>query len=326
MLDVLFSYEYGKLNERIENGECEVINFQCEYGKVRYLFIKRKINIPIKNIEYFDIVSPYGYGGPLVLEWRNKKKLLLQYYDFFSRYCLEHNIVSEFIRFHLFDNSEARKLFYGETIQQSTNIVRDFKLSLDEIWMEFDPKVRKNVKRALSKDLKINIDTEGTNLSAFLEIYYKTMERNNADNYYYFPKEYFVELNEKLKGYYAYFNVLLENKIISTELVLFSDNYVYSFLGGTIVDYYEYRPNDFLKYEIIKWCKETEKTYFILGGGYHEDDGIYRYKKSFAPTGYANFYIGKKIHNQKIYADLVEIRSQEQNFNVNTKYFPAYRG
>jgi serine/alanine adding enzyme len=326
MLDIFFTSEYGKLNELVESGTSVVYNFECEYGTIRHVFIKRRIDIPVSDITYYDIVSPYGYGGPVIIESNNKEKLILAYFNEFSDYCSKNNIISEFIRFHLFDNIDVRTLFYGETYPLSNNIIRDFELSMDEIWMEFEHKVRKNVKRALSKKLTIEIDFSGLYLSDFLKIYYATMDRNNARDYYYFTEKYFEELNLNLKGHYAYFHTIIDSKIISTELVLFSDKYVYSFLGGTIAEFYDYRPNDFLKYEIIKWCKETQKEKFILGGGYTKDDGISRYKKGFAPSGNATFYIGKKIHDQAVYNKLLALKTEQPGFDVNTKFFPAYRG
>jgi|ERR1035437_117394 predicted N-acyltransferase len=327
MQDIFFSAGYGKLNEIVEDGLFEVFNFKCEFGEVMHGFIKRKINIILEDgLTYYDIVTPYGYGGPLIVNSNNREKLIEAYFREFSEYCSDKLIVSEFIRFHLFDNTEIREHYYGETTLISVNIIRDFKNTLYEIWMEFEPKVRKNVKRAISKNLKITIDTTGAFLPDFLNIFYSTMDRNKAGRYYYFPEQYFKDLNTSLKDHYIYFHVTLDDKIISTELVLYSEKYAYSFLGGTFAEYYDYRPNDYLKFEIIKWCKETEKELFILGGGTSIDDGITRYKRSFAPSGSAEFFIGKKIHNINIYNMLVEKRSHQHEFNINTRYFPIYRG
>ena len=153
------------------------------------------------------------------------------------------------------------------------------------------------------------------------------MNRNNASNYYYFGQQYFEDIANLLPNNYIYFHVLKDNKIISTELVLFSERYAYSFLGGTIADYYDCRPNDFLKNEIIKWCYEQGIQQFILGGGYHKDDGIYRYKKGFTPDEDVPFYIGRHIFNQDIYQQAISKRQQaDASFDINTPYFPAYRG
>jgi serine/alanine adding enzyme len=327
MLDIFFSTSYGKLNEIIEYGSFEILNFECEYGEVRYGFIKRKIDIiPPDGLTYYDIITPYGYGGPLIVSSTNKGKLVGAFNNSFSEFCSQNNIVSEFVRFHLFDNIEFREYFYGEVSHISVNIIRDLKPSIEEIWMEFEAKVRKNVKRAISNGLEIIIDTDGTFIGDFLKIYYSTMDRNRASSYYYFSEQYFHNLNTWLRGNFVYFHVVLDNKIISTELVLYSEKYAYSFLGGTLFEFFEFRPNDFLKYEIIKWCKDAKLKFFVLGGGTSIDDGITRYKKSFAPSLSADFYIGKKIHNKEIYDILTQKRSENDPFDNNTKYFPKYRG
>ena len=98
-------------------------------------------------------------------------------------------------------------------------------------------------------------------------------------------------------------------------------------MGGTLSEYYEFRPNDFLKNEILKWCNLTGREKFILGGGYHKDDGIYRYKRCFTPDPDVPFYIGRYIFNQEVYNKAIEARANEDaDFDRNTGYFPTYRG
>lgn len=119
-----------------------------------------------------------------------------------------------------------------------------------------------------------------------------------------------------------YFNVVYEGKIISTELVIYGAKNCYSYLGGTDEDYFDVRPNDYLKYEIIKWAKEKGLKNFVLGGGYGSDDGIFQYKLCLAPHGERDFHIGKRIFDKVVYDKLVAIRSEEE---LNENYFPLYR-
>ena len=120
--------------------------------------------------------------------------------------------------------------------------------------------------------------------------------------------------------------MLKDGKVIATELVLCSENYAYSFLGGTNEEYYAMRPNDFLKDAIIRWCNETGRNFFILGGGYHKEDGIYRYKRSFTKAPDVPFYIGRAVLNQPVYDRLVELRAAETpDFDREASYFPLYR-
>ena len=110
--------------------------------------------------------------------------------------------------------------------------------------------------------------------------------------------------------------------MISAELVIYGSENCYSYLGGTNSEYFDLRPNDFLKYEIIKWAKNKGLKNFVLGGGYGSDDGIYQYKLSLAPHGVYNFYIGRKVFDQKSYDELVSLRDENE---LNEKFFPLYR-
>jgi len=154
-MDVFFDDKYGRLYENTEKGECVVYEFQSEYGRIRNIFIKREIPYKIDGESYFDIITPYGYGGPVIIESTDDERLISGYFADFEKYCKNEKIVCAFCRFHLFDNVEIRERFDGEAIHISDNVVRFFDKGLDEIYMEFDHKVRKNVKKAQSFGLKI---------------------------------------------------------------------------------------------------------------------------------------------------------------------------
>lgn len=117
-----------------------------------------------------------------------------------------------------------------------------------------------------------------------------------------------------------------DGRVIATELVLCSSKYAYSFLGGTMDEYFALRPNDFLKNEIIKWCYETGREKLVLGGGYHMDDGIYRYKRSFSSAPDMPFYTGRHVFNPNAYERMISERKKEDaSFDMNASFFPLYR-
>lgn len=327
MMDLFFNPNYAKIYKDID-GDSDTFVFECPYGKITYTYILRKIKWEIEGQIYYDIVTPYGYGGPYCENVTDIKLLMAAYKEAFTKHCQEHNIICEFHRFHLFDNVDFRENYFGETIELSANVVVNTTGDYEnDIWNRYDRKVRKNVRKAENNGLEIIIENNTNHINDFLNIYDLTMDRNNADSYYYFGKEYFLNIERLLPGNFMYFHVQKDGKVISTELVLCSEKYAYSFLGGTIADYYEYRPNDYLKNEILKWCNRTGREKFILGGGYHKDDGIYKYKRCFTPDQDVYFYIGHYIFNQSVYNKAIEARVKtDSNFDCNTKYFPAYRG
>lgn len=266
--------------------------------------------------KYYDLVSPYGYGG-FIGEITDYVALNAAYND----YCISQRYICEFVRFELFTDYATN--YDGEVECRTHNVVRSLDMTLDEIWMDFKQKVRKNVKKANSNHLEIVIENTDEHLQDFLDIYYSTMERSNAESEYYFSKAFFEILN-RMSDNIMYFHVIYEGKVISTELVIYGAENCYSYLGGTNREYFELRPNDFLKYEIIKWAKEKGLKNFVLGGGYGADDGIFKYKACLAPRGVVNFYIGRKVFDKKTYDYLVEYRKKLDK-PMKKFFFPEYR-
>lgn len=318
--DVFYLNEYVKAFQN--HGEGEPLLFYYENKDLRGINVVMKRDIAkdkhfigvLPENMYFDFSTPYGYGG-WILEGNGDFK---ECADEYCSWCKNNGIVAEFVRFELFSNSRER--YYGEIIPRTNNVVRALDRPIDEMLMDFEHKVRKNYKKAESFNLKIQIDEIGNNLDDFLRIYYSTMDRNDAESEYYFKEGFYRQINQ-MQGHFVYFNVLLDDKVISTELVIIGSDTMYSYLGGTDSEYFDYRPNDFLKVEIIRWGLEKGYKQFVLGGGYGADDGIFRYKKAFAPDGIVQFYTGQTVFNQEVYDELVNTR----NITEETKYFPKYR-
>jgi predicted N-acyltransferase len=197
--------------------------------------------------------------------------------------------------------------------------------------MQYEHKVRKNVKRAQAEGISVERDVTGSRLDEFLSVYYSTMERRCANESYLFPREFFLAIINGLSHQYAFFNAIKQGRIVSSELVLVSERHLYSFLGGTLSEAFACRPNDLIKHSIIKWGLELGKSTFVLGGGYGSPDGIFRFKRSFAPDGEREFYIGKSIWNEQLYASITDMRRTYEAQSGRTwmpkkDFFPAYRG
>lgn len=273
-----------------------------------------------------DLSTPYGYGGPFV--WGDpagRERLAGRFWAAYENWARESGAVSEFVRFTLFPEALLGS-YPGEDICRMMNVVRKLDLRPQELWQDFDYKVRKNVKRARSSGIEIVPDPEGARIEEFLRIYRGTMARRQASGTYDFPEEFFRQIQERLGGCHTYFHAVLDGLVIASELVLLSPHHAYSFLGGTDERYFSHRPNDLLKVAIIEWCRETGRRTFVLGGGYQPSDGIFRYKLSFAPSGEREFHIGRRILNQDAYAGLVASRRGENpDWHPHPDYFPAYR-
>jgi lipid II:glycine glycyltransferase (peptidoglycan interpeptide bridge formation enzyme) len=330
-LDIFFQPDYCRLFEREGEGQARLFVYRSETGWAIYPFLMRRVNdLPCfqgkLSKDFYDTVSPYGFSGP-VISAPDDPLLLKKFRDNFDDYCLENNIVAEFIRFHpLLENH--RYAWEGLiTVEKNKKIVIvDLSRSGGEIWQGYKYSNRKNIKKAQREGLETVIETGPDRFLDFYDIYQKTMERRQAQSYYYFSPRFFRDLHSQLEGNYAYAFTFKDKKAVSAELLLFQGPYLHSFLGGTLSEYFDCRPNNLLKHEVILWAQCRGFKYYLLGGGYRENDGIFQYKLSFAPEGLRDFYIGKKMHNPEaaVYLEEIMIREKGKRDQEN-HFFPPYR-
>lgn len=327
MIDIYFWDQYAKTYEKIENGRAEKFIYKNEKGKIYYQFIKRLIPIKVLDVEYYDIITPYGYGGPIVVNCEEGKEdeLLKDFNNEFLSYCEENKIVSEFVRFHpiIKNHITFRKMYNPIFIRKTVGI--DLKKQ-DFFLDEFSPKCRNMVRKATKRGVSIEFDFNCDTINSFYDIYISTMDKNNATDYYYFPLEFFTKTIEFLKPYILIVNAKVDEKIISSSLFIYSDKYIHYHFSGTYPDYYKYAANNLILYEVSKWAKGHNKEYFHLGGGYtnSEKDGLFVFKKSFTKDTIFDFYIGKRIFNKRIY-DLLTMENIKRKGKINQDFFPAYR-
>ena len=322
----------GYLSLYGDNSEAVCAMTIHENRTILFPFLLRKIELGRDkrnlNADYYDIITPYGYGG---LYFIGSGDFTLMKSDFrhqFNAWTLSHNVISEFVRFDLFSRSIDD--YNGKITHNNDNVVCDLTMGKSQIWNGFNRKIKKNIRKALSYNVEIECDPHGDRLDSFLCLYYATMKRLNAQEKYFFKREYFEMIHKKLKGRYMYFFANQGGVDISVELVLISDKKIYSFLGGANPDFFHMRPNELLKSEIIKWGIDQNKNHYVLGGGYRFNDSLFSFKKDFAPNGILPYYIGEKIYNQEVYDAMVNLSEKEQLkrhglLDRDSKYFPLYR-
>lgn len=326
MMDIYFEKEYGQLYEDIEKGKCEVFKHTSSLGKIHHMFIKREIPFKVDNNKYFDLVTPYGYGGPLIIEHLKgtKKELVKEFEHEFNNYCIENNIVSEFIRFHpLIKNALDFKSIYDTEYIRNT-VGTNLKDYDDPFQSEFSKSSRKNVRKVLRReDISYKITKNPKDISEFKDIYYSTMDRNKADEYYYFDDAYFSKCVNFFNENILLIEVKYNEKIIAMGFYFIYGDIIHVHLSGTLSEYQYLSPDYLLQYATSKWGKENDYHLIHQGGGRTNDleDGLYKFKKQFGNNTEFEFYIGKKIWNQPIYSKLCEI----SNIEKEESFFPAYR-
>ncbi|MCL6561056.1 MAG: GNAT family N-acetyltransferase, partial [Firmicutes bacterium] len=252
-------------------GEARLFVYREGTASVVYPFLLRKVNL-ISGLEgalgqdLYDITSPYGYGGPLASPaaaesvWDN-------FYRCFVQYCKKNDIITEFIRFHPLLGNHRLLTNHVEVERVSSVVCVDLKGSDEEIWSGYERNNRKNIKKAYREGLEVILEETPAHFTDFITIYHQTMLRNRAGEFYFFSGDFYDRIHKELKGHFLYAHTLRGGRVISTELLLYNETYIHSFLGGTLDEFFEYRPNNILKHEVIKWAKKKGIKYFLLGGG-----------------------------------------------------------
>lgn len=332
--DVYFEPGYYQIYQDAGYGIAECVVYSENDRFIIYPFLKRTLNDLAFNhpySDYSDIEGAYGINGAgtNVKNIGDEQKFFENFSSEFTAFCIKNRILAEFTRFNsLYNNHHF--FFHTSNIKINQSVIVN--LTCENLMMDsYEHAVRKNIKKAERNELSWQvieggrIDTE--QLDQFMAIYKRTMRRNNATDFFYFEKLYFEKLNYELQDKALYFFIFKEDICVSTELVLRGARTAYSFLGGTDSDYYALGSNSFLKHKIHLHLKDQGIKYFYLGGGTTENDGIFKYKKSFAKNSIIDFFIGKRVYFNEEYDDLI---SQWEQVNPDKKdkyknYLTRYR-
>lgn len=267
---------------------------------------------------WIDAVSPYGYGGPFVAGSPD----LAAFIDALLGWMRDERVLTGFVRASLQANLPEGRTGDGyEMVNLSDNVVVSLELASEDRWRHYEHKVRKNVNKARRHELRVEVRDRFGDVAEFVSIYHATMDRRGAAGRYWYGADYFEGIRDEMPGSYWVADVVdPEGRVVSTELVLTSDTYCYSFLGGTHADAFPMAPNDLLKHEVIEHAARQGLTGYVLGGGYQPGDGIFRYKRAFDPDGVVAFRGVHLISSRAVYDELATSRG-----DVDPGFFPAYR-
>lgn len=327
-IDIYYSPGYCEIYQENNEGTAKLFIYEDENGYVYYPFLLREINQlevgSFLDSKYYDIITPYGYGGPVysLKDMGNLEKLKTCFFGAFENFCIQNNIVSEFVRFHPIIKNH---LFCAEGLNPIAirNTVYMDIADYDTIWNNITSKNRNMIRKAEKNGIVIEQDN---NLNKFEELYYQTMDKNQAVDYYYFSHEYFANTMKYLNENIKIFNAVLNGEIIASTMIMHRNKYLHYHLSGSRKDYIKLAPNNLLLYKVALWGMENGCKYFHLGGGYRgNDDSLFSFKKSFSKNGILDFYIGKKIHNKKVYELLTKELQRLKGIDIDDGFFPLYR-
>lgn len=318
--DVYYTPEYYQLYEDKGDGQAECFVYLLDGKLVLYPYLTNSVNKLGYTLdeEYYDIQGCYGLNGPI--SNTSDSEFIYRFQNEFNEMCKKRNIITEFTRFNpllrnnvLFRDNEV--IHVGDTV----NIRLD--IDINEIWLK---SYSRDIRRIINKgkelgyvaELKLLSEANEDEFDQFIKIYFSTLNRNNAEEFYYFDKDFLFNMKEKMGGNVLFGIIYFEGKAIASSINPFKGVNGYGFLGGSYREYQKVSPFTFMMNCVIGKLQDLGICNYFLGGG---EDSILKYKKSFNKNDLRKFYIRKKIHNRDVYDNVIEQWEKNNKFKDNNK-------
>lgn len=322
--DVYYLSGYVKAFQRHGDGEPQLFYYEAEGSNdLRGIYVYMKRKIAFDNV--YDSITPYGYGG-FLLEGVQSEENLKTLWAAYEQKMKEENIVDNFVRYHpVLANAIPMKVCsdvidLGKTVA----MVLD---SEEVIWTNIHSKNRNMIRKAEKKGIEIKHGQGIELFDEFIKIYNATMDKDNAEKYYYFEKDFYESIHNDLKDNYEMFWAEYEGKIIAMSIMIFANGRLNYHLSGSDLEYRNLAPSNLLLYKAAMWgCEKGMKTFHLGGGVGSGNDNLFKFKIAFNRFSDYQFSIAKHVFDQGKYDELVEIRTnKDANFDRKSDFFPLYR-
>ncbi|MDG0817354.1 GNAT family N-acetyltransferase [Bdellovibrio svalbardensis] len=320
--DLYFQKKYSELY--LNKGESV---FEFKYQEASFVFKNISIKRPIYSIGtrklaelYFDLETAYGFGG--FCTNNSDRDFLGRAMQAYQARCKSENIIAEFLRFHPFNEfpqNFADNLDFAR-FDRSTVFI-DLQNSKEDRWTRYGQTTR-NILRKCAGSLEVQ---ESNDIERFIELYYRTMDKNAAAGFYYFGRSYFESLLalDEVK----LFAIKHEGAIVSMAFIIFGEEIAYYHLSANHEEFYSLNANYYMLDEVSEIVRKEGKKVFFLGGGRTPEvnDSLFKFKSKFSDC-LQPFWIGGKIYNHEVFAEYMQVFNEQFPEKVNLKMFLKYRG
>lgn len=195
--------------------------------------------------------------------------------------------------------------------------------SPEDIWNNIISKNRNMIRKAIKNDVVIYNGRFPEIFERFRKIYNGTMDKDNADEYYYFAPEFYQSVLVDLPQNAQVFWAEKDRQVIAASIMLATNGRMNYHLSGSLREFSSLAPSNLLLYQAALWgCANGYRTLYLGGGVGSKEDSLFKFKRAFYKGNLNHFYIGKRIYDQVKYYELLGMRADIENLG----FFPRYRG
>jgi hypothetical protein len=284
-----------------------------------------------------DVLSVYGYSGPLAWGWRPGDAFAEQAWNLLLETWRRQKAVSVFTRFHpLLENAafvhdlasrpNQDKVTEG-VIPLGPTISVDLTLSPEATRAAYGRGLARDIAVARRAGLTTRQDEDLSLLPTFTRLYHETMARVGASDYYYFTEDHFRRLHDDLDGKLHLLATYVDDSVAAAGLFIEYGGIVEWHLVGSSQEFSHLSPSKVLVDDAITWARDRGNRTFHMGGGHGgREDSLFWFKSRFSPTRHL-FHTGRWILEPRLYAELVEARMAATTHptRLDPTFFPAYR-
>lgn len=326
--DVYYLSGYVRAFQIHGDGEPCLLYYEENGLRAIYVFMKRKTAIE----GVYDSITPYGYGGVLFegdASQENKKAFWTAYLAKMK----EMNIIDNFVRYHPVLANAVPMKGLTSVIDLGKTVAMDL-ASPEVIWDNIHSKNRNMIRKAEKNGIVIRHGKGLELFGEFRRIYNATMQKDNAEEYYYFGEAFYESIHNDLGDNYEMFWAEIPDeeceggvRIIAMSIMIFANGRLNYHLSGSDIEYRNLAPSNLLLYKAALWgCEQGMKTFHLGGGVGSGEDNLFKFKIAFNKNSDYQFSIGKEVFDKKQYDELVALReASDSSFNKESKFFPLYR-
>lgn len=299
--DIYFTKEYHATSALADPDffRSVLLEWTDDAGRVYLPLMLRKI----KDEDYFDATSAYGYGGP----WLEGQPDLLAFRAFFDGWARENHVVSSFLRFHPLTNNA----------EDFSEILPVKKIGQTAVWNvgESDGLVegmaknhRKSWRRAVRSGLEARVTKNPVDVDGFRSLYELSMGRLSADSSYWLSDKYWASLRDKLGRDSLLVEAVYQDRVVAAVWCLVSDGYLHFHLSGTTDEGRRLGGAFICRVAAAEWAREAGKSQAHFGGGVGgAGSSLLDWKRRFDESApLRDFSVANLIHDEEPFFRLSE--------------------
>ena len=303
--DIYFGPDYVDLH-RTEAGTRALLFVFEEAGEVwLYPFLLRPT--PLRAFHAatavrYDIESAYGYGGPLSTS--DHPAFLNQANSAFDEWCRDLGIVAEFVRFHPMVENHRWLAADVDVVPDRETVSLDLrKISRGRFPMSKN--AMNMVHRAERSGLRVEACTSELAFSKFKELHVRTLERLDADSFYYFGDSYFRSLALLAQKFGWLVVASLEGTVVAAAVFLLGGKWMHYHLSASDPDNAVPGATNAIIHHAATEGHRRGLERLHLGGGTTRDpeDSLLKFKRRMA-TDTHSFFVGTRVHDVETYRAL----------------------